>query len=329
MHLPVVDVAACIVRSNDGGVLLAERTARQVSPGYWEFPGGKIDPGETPPEAAARELFEEVGIRAGAMRRAIAYEHRFPTKRIRLNFFLVEEWTGTPHGREGQRVRWVDPSAPSVGPILPSNERVLRALGLPSHYFIAHAGESGAREAFLRGLPAALGRGMRLLQVCEPELPPDQRVAYAKRICALASPLGALVLIAGSALEAQRAGAAGIHSSAQSLRDCTERPPVGLWAASCHDGDDLARAVALGVDFAVLSPVRSWPAFEALASRAPIPVYAHGDLTIPLLGEARRAGAVGIAVPATDIEANDAVPPDLVARARTAGPRRRRTATCA
>ncbi len=327
MLLPVVEVAACIVRSNDGKVLLAERTARQVAAGYWEIPGGKIDPGETPPQAAARELFEEIGIRAQSLGRSIAYEHRFPTKRVRLNFFVVDDWTGTPHGREGQRLAWVDPAAPSVGPILSSNERMLWALGLPPLYVATVAADSAAREDFLRRLPTALAGGVRLIHVCEPDLAPDQRVAFAKRICALAAPFGALVMMADSVPEARRADAAGVHSSAQHLRRCTERPPVRLWAASCHDGDDLAHAIALGADFAVLSPVPSWSAFQALASAAPIPIYATGGTSISFLSEARRAGAVGIAVVASEVEANDALPTDLAARPRTARTRERRTST--
>ena len=79
----IVDVAACIVRSPDGRVLMAERTAGQISPGFWELPGGKVDPGETPRAAAARELNEEVGRSAEATRPWIAYEHAFPLRRVR------------------------------------------------------------------------------------------------------------------------------------------------------------------------------------------------------------------------------------------------------
>ena len=89
---------------------MAERTPGQVSPGFWELPGGKIDAGESAEQAAIRELDEEIGIRALAVRPWIAYEHVFPLRRIRLHFFKVERWEGTPHGREGQRLAWIDPA---------------------------------------------------------------------------------------------------------------------------------------------------------------------------------------------------------------------------
>lgn len=304
--LPVVDVAACIVRSGDGRVLLAERSARQVSAGFWELPGGKIDRGETPPRTAARELYEEVGIEAHSLAPWAAYEHRFPTKRVRLRFFRVDDWTGTPHGREGQRVAWVDPAAPQL-PLLPSNDRVLLGLGLPPLYLQTG---NGALRQFLGELPAALSAGVRLIGVHEPQLAPDQRVAFVRRVADIGHPFGAHVLLAGSALEAQRAGATGVHSTAHDLRRGVARPPVRLWAVSCRDSEDLDRAISAGADFAVVSPVFAsgasadrplgWDGLRALTSRSSIPIYAHGGVTAALLAQARRAGAVGIAASAID-----------------------------
>jgi 8-oxo-dGTP diphosphatase len=273
--LPVVDVAACIVRPRDGRVLLARRTARQIAPGYWEFPGGKIEPGETPTEAAARELNEEVGLVARALAPWAAYEHAFQTKRVRLRFFRVDEWTGTVHGREGQHVAWVDPAAPEVAPILPSNDRVLLALGLPPFCFVTRADASGwARR--LAEISTALSRGVRLVLVCAPHMAPDQRIAFARRVVDIARPFRAHVLLTGSLLEARRAGVLGVHSTAADLRRYSVRLPARLWSVSCDNADDLAHAIALGADAVLLSsPLR------ALASTAPLPVYARtGDAAL-------------------------------------------------
>lgn len=258
----IVDVAVCIVRTADGRVLVAERTARQVSAGYWELPGGKIDPGETPSQAAARELFEEVGIDALALRPALTYTYDFKAKRICLNFFFVESWSGTPHGREGQRIAWIDPASPAVGPLLPSNARMLAVLGLPSRYV-------RARHATDIAPP-----GTRLIRVDELALAPDQRVAFARRIRASAEP-GAHVIISGSTLEMHRAGASGLHSSSHDLRRRCERPPVPLWSVSCMDGEDLAKAVSLGADLAILPTGYAHRASNT--SQATIPLYEEDD----------------------------------------------------
>jgi 8-oxo-dGTP diphosphatase len=253
-----VDVAVCIVRAVDGRVLVAERTPRQVGAGYWELPGGKIDAGETAQQAAARELFEEVGLVAQTLRPALAYAYEFKTKRVLLNFFFVDAWSGKPQGREGQRIAWIDPAAIGVGPLLPSNARMLTVLGLPSRYVRAD------RKA------SELPLGVRLIRVDEPSLPPDQRVALARRIGARAQP-GTHVILTGSALEMRRAGAGGMHSSAHDVRSRSERPPVPLWSVSCADAGELTRAVALGADLALLPPGYSHPAASAV--RPPIPIY--------------------------------------------------------
>jgi 8-oxo-dGTP diphosphatase len=253
-----------------------------------------------------RELAEEVGITALAVRPWIRYSHAFRLRRLRLFFFRIDRWTGTAHGREGQRIAWVDPANPEVTPILPSVERTLIALGLPDLYAVSDSHRHGGPERVLAALPLALRDGLRLIQVREPAMAPDQRVQFARRVAAVAEPYGARVLLAGSALEARRAGLSGTHATAAELRRSTSRPPVKFWVASCRDGADLKLAEALGADAAVLSPVLpgtahperpplGWEGLRSLAAEARLPVYAQGGVSRSLLGEARRAGAVGIA----------------------------------
>jgi 8-oxo-dGTP diphosphatase len=306
MRPGVVEVAASIVCAPDGRVLMAERTPGQVSPGFWELPGGKIDAGESAEQAAIRELDEEIGIRALAVRPWIAYEHVFPLRRIRVQFFKVERWEGTPHGREGQRLAWIDPAIPSIAPILPSVERVLGALGLPPLYAVYRSADHDGIPAMLDHIALAVRRGLRLLQLREPGASPDQRVSLARRVQTIAAPWGARVLLQGSALEARRAGLDGIHSTAGDLYRLHGRPPVKLWVCSCHTENDLARAMALGADAAVVSPVLKsaahpdrpalgWGGVQRLAARARVPLYAQGGIDGSFLEDAQRAGAIGIA----------------------------------
>ena len=246
-----------------------------------------------------RELDEEIGIRAERLRPLIRYNHAFRTRRVRLHFFGIDAWSGTPRGREGQRIAWVAPGRPEVGPILPSAERMLLALGLPPLYAVATGG--------LAAVQRALDSGARLIKISEPRLTPDQRVAHARRAAALARRHGARVLLAGSGLEVRRAGLDGLHSSARDLQRLVERPPVKLWICSCHDAGELQLAVARGADAAVLSPVlptpahpdleaHGWEGLRRLTAQCAIPVYAQGGVSIAALEEARRAGAIGVAV---------------------------------
>lgn len=312
-----IEVAVCVVQDGAGRVLLAQRTARQISAGYWELPGGKIDAGETAAQAAARELHEEAGLEAEALAPWIVYEHAFPTRRVRLHFFRVARWRGQPHGREGQRLAWVDPSAPAVGPLLPSNARALALLALPPRLAVTRASDAGDVQRFLaHDLAALLADGVRLLQVREERLNGAQRAHFARQVVQRARAHGARVLVAGTAIEALRAGADGAHSTAQQLRALGQRPPLALWSASCRDLDDVRTAHRLGADFVVVGPVRAtashadaaplgWEGLARIVAATPLPVYAQGGLTREDLAAARACGAVGIALNAAAWLRND------------------------
>jgi len=305
---PVVDVAVGVVRAPDGSVLLAERKAGKDAAGFWELPGGQIEPGESAAQAAGRELLEEVGIRAHELAPWRVYEHDFPAKRLRLHWFHVRRWSGEPKGREGQRLAWVDPARPTVGPLMPSNELIFSTLALPELVGVARVNRSpGAPEQLLARIPWLAADGLRLLIVRALELAPGQRVQLTRRLRELRRGTGLRLLLSGTALEARQAGACGLHSSAAALAGLTERPPTRLWAVSAHNPRDLERASALGADFVILSPVLptashpgeqalGWDGLQALAAASPLPVYAQGGLGPGDIGAARAAGALGVAV---------------------------------
>jgi 8-oxo-dGTP diphosphatase len=287
---------------------MAERTPRQLSPGFWELPGGKVDPGESAEQAAVRELQEEVGIRALKVRPWLRYEHAFRLQRIRLHCFKVDLWEGSPQGLEGQRIAWIDPTAPSVSPLLPSVDRILNGLGLPPQYVVCRSADHGGAGPMLVRLIQAVRCGMYLFQLWEPDMLADQRVALSRRINSILAPAGARILLAGSSLEARRAGIAGVHSSAQELRRLRARPPVKLWTCSCHDENDVELAGHLGADAAVVSPILAspahpdtpplgWERFEKMSRQSRLPLYAQGGVGAGVLERAQLAGAIGVAAP--------------------------------
>lgn len=301
----ITDVAVGVVQRTDGRVLLAERPAGKPWAGYWEFPGGKIEAGEDPRAALTRELHEELGIELDRGCPWITLEYAYPEKRVRLHFFRVQAWHGTPHGREGQHLAWEDPQAIGVQPLLPANEKILQALRLPALYGITRAGHHGV-AAFLPRLEAALARGLRLIQVREPDMDADTLRGFAREVVALAHRHGARVLVNGDPALARAVGADGVHLPARQLMILTASP-TGFWAASCHDAAELVRAAGLGASFAVLSPVLptashpgapvlGWERFAALVRDCPIPVYALGGMQPALLDTAMQHGAHGVAL---------------------------------
>ena len=305
---PVVDVAVGVLRAPDGRVLLAERKPGKDAAGFWELPGGQVDPGETAAQAAARELLEEVGVRALEIAPWRVYEHDFPAKRVRLHWFHVRRWAGEPKGREGQRLAWVDPTRPTVGPLMPSNELALATLALPELVAVARVNRGpGAADELLARIPSLVADGLRLLIVRAPELAPAQRVQLTRRLRQLRRGTGLRLLLSGTALQARQAGACGLHTSAAALAGLTERPPTRLWAVSAHDARDLERAAALGADVALVSPVLptashptdqplGWDGLRALVAASPLPIYGQGGLGPGDIGAARSTGALGVAV---------------------------------
>ena len=302
----VVRVAAAVILRADGAVLLAQRPPGKPYAGYWEFPGGKLEPGETPAHALARELHEELGITVMRAAAWLVQEFVYPHAHVELNFFRVFAFEGEPASHDGQAFAWQDPHAIDVAPLLPANTRVLAALTLPSVYAITCAAD-GADVPFVDRVRGALEAGVRLIQVREPEFAPPRRDALARQIIDLAIPYGARVLLNGSEEDARRLGCAGVHWTARSLGAATARPRNLIVGASVHTHDELMHACALDVDFAVLGPVRATPThpdaralgfdgFAAAAAGTRVPVFALGGMRPDDLDTALAHGAHGIAM---------------------------------
>ena len=117
---PLTLVAVGILQRADGQVLFAQRPAGKPYAGYWEFPGGKIEPGESARAALVRELEEELGVRVTAATAWLTQRHVYPHAHVELQFFLVSEWEGEILPQEEQRVAWQPPGAYTVGPLLPA-----------------------------------------------------------------------------------------------------------------------------------------------------------------------------------------------------------------
>jgi 8-oxo-dGTP diphosphatase len=301
-----IEVAAAVIQRADGCFLLGQRPAGKPYAGYWEFPGGKIERGEAPLVALARELREELEIGVEQAYPWLTRDHDYEHAAVRLRFYRVTRWSGALHGREGQRFAWQAPGALSVGPMLPANAPILRALALPPVYAISNASELGCEE-FLRRLERALAAGLRLVQVREKRMPRAALGHFAAQVVARARPHGARVLVNEDVELACAAGAHGVHLTAAQLARLAARPPLELVGASCHDTAELDRAQRLGADFAVLGPVLptashpgapaiGWERVAGWLENCALPVYALGGLALSDLETAWRCGAHGIAM---------------------------------
>ncbi|WP_284155142.1 Nudix family hydrolase [Sulfuricystis thermophila] len=303
--MKITRVAAAVILRADGSFLLGRRAPGTYYPGYWEFPGGKVEAGETPHDALVRELAEELGIEVIAATPWIVREHVYEHAHVRLHFFRVTQWRGEIVDHVHDALAWQTPGAETVAPMLPANAPVLAALTLPGVYGITHAWQIGL-AAQLAALDAALAHGLKLVQLREVALPEMQREAFAAAAVSRCRQYGARVLVNGDAQLARAIGADGLHLPARQLLVLDRRPPFPLVAASCHERHELEHAARLGLDFAVAGPVLptashphdagiGWERFAALIRDLPLPVYAIGGLSPADLPAALAAGAQGIA----------------------------------
>jgi len=157
-----------VIRGVDGQILLAKRPEDKHQGGLWEFPGGKVEAGETVQAALARELEEELGIRPSAARPLIQVRHDYPDKQVLLDVWEVSAFTGEPHGAEGQPLAWVSPGQLDDYAFPAANRPIVAAARLPERYLITPEGLSGPEV--LRGIQAALKSGIRLLQLRAPAM---------------------------------------------------------------------------------------------------------------------------------------------------------------
>lgn len=308
-QIKTVEVAAAVFCRDDGRqFLLAQRPPGKVYAGYWEFPGGKLEVGETVREALVRELQEEMGVTITACSPWLTREFEYPHALVRIHFWQVQAWEGELQPLEHSAVAWLETGEPpSVTPILPANDPILKALALPSVMAITNMCEHGEDVELGRLEEAVNRRGIRLFQIRDKGLPPIERAWFAQAGWEMVKRSGALMLINDDQGLCRSIGVHGVHLSSTTLRRSRDRPDFAWVGASVHDRDELAHAEKLGLDYAVLGPVLptqthpeattlGWERFAEIVAGTSVPVFALGGLAMDQLHEARAHGAHGIAL---------------------------------
>lgn len=301
-------VAAGLLQSADGRWLLAQRQAGKAEAGLWEFPGGKLKPGESADRALARELHEELGITIERGEPLAVVTQGYAQRRLRLHGRVIRHWRGDPAAHEHQALRWVETRELIRYP-MPRPDWPLRArIALSPQYAITPEPDACASfAAELRATLARPGLGMISLRMRRADAEALQRQAEIFLSVVRAERPEVWTLLHGDPAEAKALGFDGVHLSSAALREQTGRPPAALWVlASVHNGAELMAAAQLGVDAAVLAPVAAtathpgapglgWKRFARLARGGAMPIYALGGVRPEQLAEAQAHGAFGIA----------------------------------
>ncbi|WP_263078543.1 Nudix family hydrolase [Endozoicomonas sp. Mp262] len=300
-----VHVAVAVIQNSEGKVLLAKRPIDKHMGGKWEFPGGKVEPGENVQEALVRELKEEVGIDAMAFQPLIQIKHDYPDKSVLLDTWIIDGFRGEAEGLEGQEVAWVSAEKLSGLDFPEANKPIITALKLTRHYMITGLFQDPS-ELFNK-VSEALGNGLKLIHFRAPWLGEKEYIELARPLSQLVRERGGRLMLKGSAELLEESWCHGIHLRAGQLGEWSDNRQDGqLLAASCHSEEEISLALSLGVDFITVSPVkptRTHPGkaplgevrAKELTQGAPVPVYWLGGLTEQDMDWVVKNGAQGVA----------------------------------
>ena len=124
----LVAVAAAVLERPDGSFLLGQRPPGSIYGGWWEFPGGKLEAGESPREALVRELREELGVEVHSAERLMRYSHAYGDRVVWLDMWVVGAWSGEPRSLDGQAFKWIEPARLHEQDILEADQPIVAAL---------------------------------------------------------------------------------------------------------------------------------------------------------------------------------------------------------
>lgn len=312
----VLRVAVGIVSDRQGRILLSRRPLHVHQGGLWEFPGGKLEAGESLQAGLQRELYEELGITVLDTAPLIRIRHRYPEFSVLLDVWHVTAFAGETRGREGQQLAWVERDRLIEYPLPAANRPIVTALRLPDCYVITP--EPADPQVFLRRLAELVQAGAQLVQLRARSLDEGALIELAMQAVTVCRQGKARLLINGPADLVAACHADGVHLSSRELMSMTRRPLAkDQWvAASCHNLHEIRHAQDIEVDFVVLSPVCAtashpraeplgWSVFGQWTEQVALPVYALGGMAPEMISQAKKLGGQGIAAISAFWQADD------------------------
>lgn len=308
-------IAVGVIRNNKNQVLLSLRSSTVQQPDLWEFPGGKLEPGETVREALSRELNEELALTVKSARPLIQIHHDYDKYSVLLDVWNVDSWDSdflegnARIGKEGQVIEWVDIAKLDERDYPEANKPIIKAVKLPRLYLICPEPEGDVKK-YIKRFEECISAGITLFQLrfIDDSLY-DINESLIMELIELCKSSHSILMINSSPEYVVKVGANGVHLNSARLLQLGKRPldENYLVSASCHDFSELEHAANIDVDFLVLSPVNrtpshqtvnplGWENFKTLIEPFPIPIYALGGMQADDIKKSCECGGQGISV---------------------------------
>ncbi len=294
-----------IIKNSLGQILLAKRPSGKHLSGYWEFPGGKVESGESFKMALRRELQEEVNINVEAIKKIFEYQYHYPDRVLHFQVFEVLTYSNEVKALESQNLQWVDESDIDKQNSPPANVALMNALNLSDLYMIACT--SVYKEELFSQVKAQLIAGVSIVQFRAPQLNKVQYITQAVELRDLCKEYGAKLISNCELSWVEEIQPHGIHLTSARLQEVSQHSDSNdYFSASCHDEREIKLAHQLNVSCILIGAVNvtlshsnnhalGWNNFRRLCDLANIPVYALGGLEKNDLMTAKLSGAQGIA----------------------------------
>jgi|TARA_B110000037_G_scaffold221518_1_gene292818 8-oxo-dGTP diphosphatase len=300
-----VNVSVAVLINNNRQVLLGQRPHPKSWEGWWEFPGGKIEKGETSVDALYREIDEEIGVKITQFKKWVIRKYSHGGNDITLHFFKVYGWEGEVTSKENQKLVWTHLQNPNVSPILPANLFIQKAFDLPKYYAITNLSET-SKKVFFNQLQNRISNGLKMIQVREKNISFDEFKIFSNEVIKICKPKGVKVIINSDVNLAYEIKADGVHLRSKDLISIKKIPKNLIVSASCHTQEEIYIAEKLNINFLVLSAIKKtlshpdikpigWDEFEKIVNRVNTPIYALGGLGVNDYSVALENGAIGIA----------------------------------
>ncbi len=303
----LIHVAAAVIEDGLGNILLAKRPDDKHQGGLWEFPGGKVEEGESPQSALFRELDEEVDIKVVTSEPLIQIPYHYPDKSVFLDVFRITNFSGKAWGKEGQETRWVPIEQLDTYSFPAANQPILNAALLSKKIFVTPAYNS-LSECLQSLNNTVIKHSIDWILFRQKQLSEEDFCKWVTRLQNDSTLHSKRLTLNCSVGLANNLGANSVHLTSDRLMalSCREEFKGRFLGASCHTQEELNKAVSLKCDYVTLSPIKpthshpgapalGWDVAASMISQAALPVYLLGGMNSNDLSQAQNIGAQGIA----------------------------------